>query len=161
MKIEELMTKEPASCRPEESLNAAARIMWEHDCGCVPVTGESSRLVGMLTDRDICMAAYFENRPLSEIPVSEAMSKRIQACRPDDPIAAAETTMQENQIRRLPVIDADGRLLGIVSLADIAREAELERARKKRREVKEEDVARTLAAISRPRDAASEAAAAG
>ena len=77
----------------------------------------------MLTDRDICMAAYTQGRPLGEMQVSSAMSRQLFSCRPEDSLAKAEEIMRTNRIRRLPVIDADRHLVGILSLDDIAREA--------------------------------------
>ena len=86
MRIEQLMTKSPKTCRPDSSLSHAARLMWENDFGCLPVTegDESGRLVGMITDRDICMAAYFAGRALNEIQVADAMTKDVRACNPGD-----------------------------------------------------------------------------
>ncbi|HZP42445.1 MAG TPA: CBS domain-containing protein [Candidatus Binatia bacterium] len=151
MKVEELMTRRVASCSASDTLNAAARIMWEHDCGCAPVVADG-RVVGMITDRDICMAAYTQDRPLSALPVSQAMSREVHSCRPDDPLAVAERTMRERQIRRLPVIDASGHLVGILSLNDVARAfaREGERAAGGARA---NEVASTLAAVCRPRHA--------
>jgi CBS domain-containing protein len=68
MSVKDLMTKNVKTCRPSDLLNAAARIMWEEDCGCVPVVGDDNQLVGMLTDRDICMATYTRNQPPGSIP---------------------------------------------------------------------------------------------
>lgn len=151
MKVSDLMQKDVKSCSIHDTLNAAARQMWENDCGCVPVLDENSRVVSMVTDRDVCMAACFHNRPLSEIRIPDAMSNKIFSCRRDDAIETAEKTMRENQIRRLPVIDDGGRLFGILSLSDIALEAERERrSRRGSQEVKSEEVAVTLAAICAP-----------
>ncbi len=84
MKIEQLMTKEVRTCPPESGLNEAARIMWEHDCGCVPIVAadRSGRLAGILTDRDVCMAAYTQGKPLAEIRASEVMSDEVVTCQP-------------------------------------------------------------------------------
>jgi len=149
MKIERIMTREVRSIGPEESLHTAARIMWENDCGCLPVVDEDGRVLAMLTDRDVCMAAWSRNRPLAELPVRGAMSGHLITCSPGDPPAAAQRLMQEHQVRRLPVTDATGRLLGLLSLNDLAREAVHEHEHR-HREVSEEEVARTLAAVSRP-----------
>ena len=152
MKVEQLMTKSVRACRPDENLNEAARIMWETDVGCVPVVAgdETRHVVGIVTDRDICMAAYTQGRALHEIPVSTVMTRNVVACRPDDTIGRVEERMGENQTRRLPVLDDGGQLLGMISLTDIAREAALER-RKKTRQVSDADVGRTLSAICEPR----------
>jgi CBS domain-containing protein len=98
----------------------AARIMWEHDCGIVPVVDAEGRPVGIVTDRDLCMAAYTRNEPLSRMPVRDVMAREIHCCRTDDDESAVHAAMRAYQVRRLPVVDADGRLQGIVSLNDLA-----------------------------------------
>jgi CBS domain-containing protein len=155
MKVENLMTKSVRTCRPDESLNDAARIMWECDCGAVPVVSSdgAGRLVGVITDRDIGMAAYTQGRTLREIPVREVMARELQCCRPSDTVAEAEQVMRRAQVRRLPVVDDSGHVIGLLSLADLAREAVRER-RAKRPAVRETGVAETLAAICEPRHAA-------
>ena len=125
MRVEQLMTKSPRTCRPGDTLSEAAQIMWDNDCGCVPVTADdgSERLAGVITDRDICMAARFEEKTLTELRVGDAMAKAVRACNAGDSIAHAETIMAETRVRRLPVVDDSGQLVGLVSLADLAREA--------------------------------------
>jgi CBS domain-containing protein len=102
-------------------LDRAAQIMWENDVGVVPVTDEHGRVISVLTDRDICMAAYTQGRPLHAIPVAIASSQKLFAVRPSDTIEVAEQLMREHQVRRLPVTNGDGRLAGILSLNDLAR----------------------------------------
>jgi CBS domain-containing protein len=121
MKVKEVMVEEVKVCSTSDTLNRAAQIMWENDCGCVPVISEESRLVGVLTDRDICMAAYTQGATLGGIPVSSVMSQELFACRPSDDLSAAQRIMREHRVRRLPVTDAEAKLIGIVSLTDIAR----------------------------------------
>jgi CBS domain-containing protein len=151
MNVEQLMTKNVRTCKPEDTLNHAARILWESDCGCIPiVSSEGERLVGMITDRDICMAAYTQGRTLAEMRVEGAMSPGAIACDPDVPIAAAEEIMQSARVRRLPVVDEVGQLLGLISLADIAREAARNRKSRKKG-VKDTEVGQTLSAICEPR----------
>ena len=150
MRIEKIMTKQVATCKSQDSLHAAAHLMWEHDCGCVPVLDEKSKVIGVITDRDICMAAYFhQDTPLQALAVSSAMSKKTLTCNPEDTIDAAERVMQVNKVRRIPVVNPDGRILGILSLADIAREAAREQALGKQ-EVTETEVVKTLAAVCDP-----------
>lgn len=158
MKVAELMSKHVATCRPEDGLNAAADIMWRMDCGCVPVvSGEvQGRVIGMITDRDCCMAAYTRGTSLSGIRVADAMSKDLHACRPETSVEEAEATMREAQVRRLAVVDDDGRLQGVVSLADLARDAAAQRDSRKRRR-SEADVGDALAGICAPRRAAAPA----
>ena len=123
MKVEQLMTKEIASCTPNWSLNEAARLMWENDCGCIPVTSDDAmnRVVGMITDRDICMTAYFCGVTLSDLHVRDAMSKDPICCRPSTTHEEAEAMMCNARVRRIPVVDDAGGLLGILSLADLVR----------------------------------------
>ena len=153
MKVEQLMTRTVRTCHPGDTLNVPAQIMWEHDCGCVPVVMDEeggARVVGMLTDRDICMAAYTQGRPLEAIAVSSAMSQRVCSCRPTDALRVALNVLRANQLHRLPVVNADDHLIGVLSLADVAREAGREHGRRGV-EVKDEDIAQTLEAISEPR----------
>jgi CBS domain-containing protein len=126
--------------------------MWEHDCGCLPVcaTNGETRVIGMLTDRDICMAALFQGRPLRELKVADAMSEDIRVCELDDRPEDVELLMRENQIRRVPVTDSAGALVGIVSLADLARSARGRASSRKPGVVSERDVGHTLAAICEP-----------
>jgi CBS domain-containing protein len=123
MRIEQLMSKNIQYCGPNDTLDVAARLMWDNDCGCVPVcTGDGSpRVVGMITDRDICMSALFNAKPLADLRVSDAMSREVHVCRPTDSPVAVERLMRERQIRRVPVTDDAGVLVGLVSLADLAR----------------------------------------
>jgi CBS domain-containing protein len=148
MNVEQLMTKEIRSCRSEDTLNEAAKIMWENDIGCVPVVASdgSNRVVGIVTDRDVCMCSYTRGKRLAEVPVASAMATRVLGCAPGDPIARAEAIMRECKIRRLPVLDDAGQLLGMLSLADIAREAAKERGARNK-EVTDAEVGQTLSSI--------------
>jgi CBS-domain-containing membrane protein len=154
MRVEELMTKSVRTCRPEDSLNRAAQIMWDHDCGAVPVVSSDGegRLVGMITDRDLSMAAYTRGRTLGEIAVQDVMARDLQCCQPADTLAEAEHGMRRARVRRLPVVDESGHVVGLLSLADLAREAAKQRG-SKRPTVREKEVAETLAAICEPRQA--------
>ena len=158
MMVQSLMTQNPKCCRADESVQCAARMMWECDIGSLPVVDADKRVVGMITDRDICMTTYFQDRPPSQIRVQEAMATKIIACRPDDDIRSAERLMQDNQIRRLPVIDRDGHLLGMVSINDLARKAATDRHLSSP-QVGEAGVVTTMAAISMPRPIANGSAA--
>jgi CBS domain-containing protein len=143
------MTKKDVKCcAPDATLAKAAQLMWEKDCGCMPVCDKDGRVIGMITDRDICMAALTKGRALHELRVDGAMAHGIVSCRMQDPVTIAETKMEEHQLHRLPVLDEGGRLVGIVSLADIVRSASDGRGRHSN---DTEDVVRTLAAVCRPR----------
>jgi CBS domain-containing protein len=148
MQVERLMTKQVKSCSPSDTLERAAQLMWDGDCGCLPVcAGDGiNRVVGMITDRDICMSALFEGKALRELTVSGAMAKQLLSCKAGDALTDAEKTMREARIRRLPVLDEQGALIGIIGLADLAREAARERSAAKQ-EITESEVGDTLAAI--------------
>jgi CBS domain-containing protein len=120
MKIEDIMTRDVRSCFPEESLSSAAQIMWEADCGAVPVVDKEQRVIGMITDRDICMASHLQGVPLRDATVASAMARDIKCCGPHDTPATVQAIMVQNKIRRVPVIDAERRLIGVVTLSDMA-----------------------------------------
>lgn len=150
MQVEKLMCRDVKTVNMTDSLADAARIMWECDCGCVPVVNEEGRVSGIITDRDACMAAYLSGKPLRDLPVEGSMARQVMSCRPEDDILDAENVMRRAQLRRLPVTDANGRLLGMLSINDIARHAE--RMQNERTPgVNLRDVAMTLVAVSRPR----------
>ena len=117
------MTPEVRACTIHDSLNAAARIMWDHDCGCAPVIDAHGKLVGIITDRDVCMAAYTQGLPLEAIPVQRAMSAKVISCGRTDELETAHRLMRSHEIHRLPVIDSRGRLAGILSLSDLVSQA--------------------------------------
>ena len=153
MRVAELMTKQVASCKPEESLSAAAKLMWDADCGAVPVVGADGMVKGMITDRDICMACFTRNQAPGSVLVKEAMSRKLYSCKTNSQVSEAENIMRTNQVRRIPVVDAQGRLAGVLSLADIVREAERSRG-KSSQEVTADDVAAILGGISQRQAAA-------
>ncbi len=150
MKVEELMTKRVFTCRPDDTLRHAAQIMWEHDCGCVPVIDDTGRIAGIVTDRDGFIGAYVRGQSLDAIPVRSAMAHKVLTCHPEDDIDSAERIFRDAQVRRLPVIDRDGRLVGILSLNDIAQRAH-PAARRVTDGLSGDAVALTIAAIGRPR----------
>ncbi len=152
MRIEQFMTKPPKTCQVRDTLSKAAQMMRDHDCGCLPVTAQdgSQRVVGMITDRDICMAAEFHGKPLRDIRVGEVMTKEVRACNPGDALREAEAIMVEAGVRRLPVVDEADQLLGLLSLSDLAIEAAREHWWK-RQEITEAEVGEMLAMICHPR----------
>ena len=122
MKVRDVMTTEVGYCQSDAPLAQAADIMWQRDCGVVPVTDENQRVVGMITDRDICFAVVTKNRLASEIKISEVISQnKVQSCAPGDAVEDALKTMKRHQIRRLPVVNKEGVLVGILALADLIR----------------------------------------
>jgi CBS domain-containing protein len=149
MKIEDLMTRNVMTVNLNDRASTAGRLMWECDCGAIPVVNEGGRTVGMITDRDICMSTVLQDRSPGAIPVSEAMSKELHAVGPQDDLTSAEDLMRRHQIRRVPVLDVDGRAVGILSLADVVRAAGDGSPRRSGRV--SHDVTATLANICEPR----------
>ena len=124
MKTEELMTRTVATCRPEDPLEVAAQLMWDWDVGCVVVTDAKQQPIGMITDRDLAMAAYTQGALLRDIRVETVMAKKIWACSVNTSLKEVEDKMRTAQVRRLPVLGFDGELVGIITLGDIARSAQ-------------------------------------
>jgi CBS domain-containing protein len=120
MNVETLMSHRVVTCRSNDSLHEAARLMYEHDLGSLVVLDATGQLVGMLTDRDICMAAYNQNQPLAAMPVSLAMCRHVVTCYADDSDVEVTNLMAFNRIHRVPVVDDAHRPIGIVSLNDLA-----------------------------------------
>lgn len=146
--VHQLMTSPVFTCSVKATLDAAVRLMWEHDCGVVPVVDDAGRLVGIVTDRDACMAAYTQGACMSAIAVAVAMSTDVLTCGPDDPLGLAEGLMEANQVRRVPVIDGERRPIGLLSLNDLARHVARPSAAQRGLLV---GFTRTLAAVGRPR----------
>lgn len=153
MQVREIMTSGAACVHRSESLSSAARLMWDRDCGAIPVIeDETGQVVGMITDRDICMATWSRNQAPSEIGVVDAMSQRLHFCGPDDSVEAAEKLMRSNQIRRVPVLDDERKLVGILSLADIVTCAQRAGADgSPARELSPAEISATLANICQPK----------
>jgi CBS domain-containing protein len=124
MKAEELMTQDVCTCSADDSLERAAHIMWTSDVGCLVVTNGEQEPIGMITDRDIAMAAYTQGALLRDARVGSAMSRGVVSCSLGTSLSELEAKMRTAQIRRIPVLDSSGKLAGIVALADIARSAQ-------------------------------------
>jgi CBS domain-containing protein len=120
VKVEDIMTRGPYTCRYTESLQEAAAIMAQHDCGCVPVVDGANLLVGMITDRDICVAAQATRARLEDLKLSMHMNSRVHTCRPEDDLASALEVMRQQKVRRLGVTEPGGRVAGLLSIDDIA-----------------------------------------
>lgn len=124
MKVQDIMTKNVKACTPDTSLSAAAALMWDVDCGVLPVVSDGGKVVGLITDRDIAIALGTRNRLASDIPVSEVMAAQVYSCVADDDVHTALKTMRKDRVHRLPVVNEEGLLEGIVSMNDIALHAE-------------------------------------
>jgi CBS domain-containing protein len=145
MRVKDIMTERPAYCSADDTIEQAARLMEQNDCGCIPVTeGRDGNLVGVITDRDITVRATGRGRPLST-RVRDVMAASPHCCRADDDVREVERIMSELQVRRVPVIDDAGSCcVGMVAQADLARAAE------HRREVTDAEVGRVVERISEP-----------
>jgi CBS domain-containing protein len=121
MNAQELMTAQPACCTPEDTVQQAAQLMRDHDCGCVPVVEDrnSNRLVGVVTDRDITIRCTAEGQG-PKARVKDTMSPNPRYCRPDDTVETVERIMAEEQVRRVPVVDERGSCIGMIAQADLA-----------------------------------------
>jgi CBS domain-containing protein len=123
MKVCEVMTEHPVRCDPSDSLNRAAQIMWERECESVPVVDGIDELIGMVSDRDVAMAAYTQGKRLAEIEVTSAMVRRVFCCEGGSSVEIALATMREHGLKTLPIIDTVGKLIGMVSLETLRRAA--------------------------------------
>jgi CBS domain-containing protein len=123
MKVEELMTHSVRTCRSGDTLSTAAQLMWDGDCGCVPVISDdgSKRVVRMITDRDICMATHFRGCRPREIAVGDVMSTGVRSMGPSEDLADTEAIMARRPGAPPPGRRREPELLGVVSLADLAR----------------------------------------
>jgi CBS domain-containing protein len=119
MKVREAMTRNVRSCRPEEGLDKVGEAMIEVDCGVLPVVSRR-QVVGVVTDRDVCLALTRSDRRSSEVTVAEVMSADVAVCLPDDDVHGALATMRRRRVRRLPVVGPENELVGLLSLDDIA-----------------------------------------
>ena len=146
MKVKDVMTPDAKACWLAESLVDAAKAMWETDCGILPVIKDGRTVVGLITDRDICMAAAMKERNPSGIAVEEVMTGEVYSAGPDDDIHQALAIMQKHKVRRLPVVDLEGELKGILSMNDIVLKAK-EPNGKKAPQLAYADVVKTYKAI--------------
>jgi CBS domain-containing protein len=146
VKIREIMTETPACCSPDDTIEAAAKMMEQRDCGCLPVVENQSkgRLVGVVTDRDIAVRAVGKGRG-SDTRVRDVMTASPHCCRADNEVNELERLMSDRQVRRVPIIDESGSCVGIVAQADLARAAD------RGRDVSTEEVGRVVEKISEPR----------
>ena len=120
MQVQEIMSKDVCFCSPQTNAAAAAEMMWRRNCGTLPIVEDGGRVVGIVTDRDLCIALGTSNRRPAEVPVGEIMNRDLVVCNPGDDVRAALKTMAQRQLRRLPVVDETGALKGVLSLSDIA-----------------------------------------
>jgi CBS domain-containing protein len=124
MTVKDLQTSDVKACSADTDLATVAQIMWDNDCGVVPVVNDDRKVVGMITDRDICIAAATRSSIPADLRAGDVMSHALHACRLEDDFRVALRTMKQERVRRLPVVDRQGRLAGIISMNDLVRQAE-------------------------------------
>ena len=124
MKVKEVMTFTPYTCRREANLGQATELMWKGNCGFLPMIGPDGKVCGVITDRDICIALGTSGKLASQITAGEVSGGRLFACSPEDEIHVALLSMREGKVRRLPVIDSDGKAVGVLSMDDLLLRAE-------------------------------------
>jgi CBS domain-containing protein len=146
MKVQEIMTGDVASCHPDTTVADVAKAMWDRDCGTLPVVTTEGRVIGMITDRDICIAVATRGRTADRIAVREVSAGKVYSCLPEDDVNEALETMKLHQVRRLPVVDEEGHLRGILSLNDIVLHSD-----RRRNEVPPAKVVAALRGISEHR----------
>jgi len=146
MKVRELMTKTIAICHSETNLASAGALKWESDCGVLPVVDERKKVIGILTDRDVCIALTTNDRRPSAMTVGDISGPRAFVCSQDNDVQLALKLMREHRIHRVPVVNKAGILEGILSLKDIVLRAEKDVGRK-RPDISYDDVVLTLQTI--------------
>lgn len=146
MRVEDVMTRGVKSCSPETNLAEAGSLMWQNDCGVLPVVSEAGKVIGLITDRDIAIAVSTKGRLASDIRVDEVISGKVHAATVNDDLKSALETMRRAKVRRLPVLNQEGILQGILSMNDIVLKAEDVRGIRAP-EISFQDVARTYQAI--------------
>ena len=124
MKVKDVMMVTPASCNAEANLGTAVEILWNRNCGILPVVDTKGKVIGVVTDRDVCIALGTWNRLPGEITVNQVASAKVLTCKPDDDIREALNTMAQAKVRRLPVVNAEGNLKGILSMDDVVLHSE-------------------------------------
>jgi CBS domain-containing protein len=159
MKIREIMTPNPKAIWITESLTDAARVMWENDCGVLPIIKDGRKVIGVVTDRDICMAIAMRDTKPSGVSVEEVMTGLVYCVKPEDSVDHALQLMCQHKIRRVPVVNNEGELEGMLSMNDIVLNAQ---GSDDEDSIKYEDVVNTYQAIcGHPVPAAASSTAAG
>jgi CBS domain-containing protein len=128
MNVQALMNPNVKSAGTGASVADVVVIMQANDIGAVPIVDAENKVVGIITDRDICLALGLRRLPAAGIPITDMMSKRVHACGPEEEVSAALETMKNRKVRRLPVVDGEGRLVGILSMDDVVLHAEARKA---------------------------------
>jgi len=147
MRVVDVMMGTPYQCRPDANLGMATELLWNGNCGFLPVVSEEGKVVGVVTDRDICVALGTRNRVAAELNVADVMTQKVCWCAPEDEIHVALQTMREGHVRRLPVVTKNGALVGVISIDDVLVRAEPV-SLGKMPELTSDEVVRTFRAIN-------------
>lgn len=148
MNLKDIMTTDVKSCTIDTMLDSVAMMMWENDCGSIAVVDDKGTPIGMITDRDIAMGSALQHRPLWEMATSEITNNRpVFTCNENDDVHSLLTTMQNNKIRRVPVVDDEGHIDGIVSIGDLMAFAKKDA---KSSGLSYDDTVNTCKAVSKP-----------
>lgn len=139
MNAQQVMTSDPACCGPDATARDAARQMIDHDCGCLPVIDDDRNVTGVVTDRDLATRGLAEGKG-PDTPVREMMSSPAVCCGTGTDTTEVAEMMAQHQVRRVPVVDGDDRLVGMVAQADLARQGDVDAGA----------VAGTVAQVSEP-----------
>jgi CBS domain-containing protein len=145
MLVNEIMKKPPATCTTNDTVTEASKIMHEHQCGFVPVVDARGAVVGVVTDRDVCLLVGDKHRAMTHISVQDAMSHPVFSCYAEDSVKTTLATMAKRHVRRLPVLDTHGHLQGVLSIDDVIQ------APYRRGSPTAEDIVSSLRSIGAPR----------
>jgi len=148
MKIKDVMVKPAAFCAPETNLGAAVEMMWNCNCGFLPVLDAQRHVVGVITDRDIAIAIGTQSRRPGEITAGEVATRKVHSCRPEYDIHMALDTMAENKVHRIVVVNEQNQFEGVLSMDDVVLLAETKSG--SRQDISCEDVVRTLKTLYEP-----------
>lgn len=148
MKVQNIASRSIATCEPNTDLASVGGLMWEHGCGFLPVVDPHHRLVGVLTDRDVCIALTTRGSRAHELRAADVMMGRVESCGPKDDVRQALDTMRRAHVRRLPVVGEEGLLEGVLSLDDVALVAKPD-GTAATSDITYEEVARTLQELDR------------
>jgi CBS domain-containing protein len=149
MKVKDIMTKNPKFCTPRDTLARVVESMWDAGCGMLPIVDHTDRVIGVITDRDVALAVWKKDRAPADIRVEQLPLARLYCCAPTDDVDDALRIMRRSQVRRLPIIDENERLVGIISMNDLA--LHTRESGEKKNGLTAEKVAETLKAICAPR----------
>jgi CBS domain-containing protein len=143
MKVKDVMTQDAACCSAAANVGHAVELMWLRNCGMLPVVGADRKLIGVVTDRDICVAMGTRNRLPGELNVGEIATQKVFTCKPSDELLEALHTMADNHVRRLPVVDDEGVPQGVLSMDDVIVHGDLNK-RKGSSDLPSDEIIRSL-----------------